>query len=81
MRTPPPILSCCLALCILSCQSKPSSANPSDTAEPDACNGHPDLCERRLDDVTFPGTHNSMANAEYESRMARYRGPPNFEIW
>ncbi len=25
------------------------------------CNGSVELCERRLDEVTFPGTHNSMA--------------------
>lgn len=28
------------------------------------CNGDPRLCDRRLDDVVFPGTHNSMAAAE-----------------
>ncbi len=28
------------------------------------CNGDPRLCERRLDDVVFPGTHNSMAAAD-----------------
>ena len=29
-----------------------------------ACNGHEVLCERRLDEVTLPGTHNSMSNAD-----------------
>ncbi|RME20743.1 MAG: hypothetical protein D6798_19770 [Deltaproteobacteria bacterium] len=29
-----------------------------------ACNGHDELCERRLDAVTFAGTHNSMSNAD-----------------
>ncbi len=28
------------------------------------CNGHPDLCDRRLDQVVFPATHNSMSNEE-----------------
>lgn len=29
------------------------------------CNGSADLCGRTLDQVTLPGTHNSMSNAEY----------------
>lgn len=36
-------------------------------AEPDpvrACNGHAELCDRRLDEVALPATHNSMSNAE-----------------
>ena len=28
------------------------------------CNGLPQLCDRRLDEVTFAGTHNSMSNAD-----------------
>jgi hypothetical protein len=28
------------------------------------CNGHRDLCDRRVDEVVFAGTHNSMASAE-----------------
>ena len=32
--------------------------------EGEACNGHPELCARRLDEVTFPGTHNSMSNSD-----------------
>jgi hypothetical protein len=28
------------------------------------CNGSADLCDRRLNDVTFPGTHNSMSAAD-----------------
>jgi hypothetical protein len=27
------------------------------------CNGHVELCDRRVDEVTFGGTHNSMASA------------------
>jgi hypothetical protein len=30
----------------------------------DACNGAPELCERRLDEVVFPGSHNSMSAAD-----------------
>lgn len=30
------------------------------------CNGHPDLCDRPFHEVVFPGTHNSMGNAEDE---------------
>ncbi len=29
-----------------------------------ACNGYPQLCDRRLDDVVFAGTHNSMSAAD-----------------
>jgi hypothetical protein len=28
------------------------------------CNGHVELCDRRVDEVTFGGTHNSMSSAE-----------------
>ena len=28
------------------------------------CNGHEELCERRLNEVTFAGTHNSMSSAD-----------------
>ncbi len=29
-----------------------------------ACNGHAALCDRRLDEVALPATHNSMSNAD-----------------
>jgi hypothetical protein len=29
-----------------------------------ACNGFPELCDRRVDQVVFPGTHNAMSNQE-----------------
>lgn len=29
-----------------------------------ACNGSPDLCARRFDEVAYPTTHNAMSNAE-----------------
>jgi hypothetical protein len=31
---------------------------------PETCNGSSDLCERRLNEVVFPGTHNSMSAAD-----------------
>jgi len=31
-------------------------------AAPAACNGHASLCDRRLDQVTLPATHNSMSS-------------------
>lgn len=30
----------------------------------DACNGYPELCDRRLNEVVFPATHNSMSAAD-----------------
>ena len=34
-----------------------------------ACNGAPELCDRRIDQVSFPATHNSMSNAEIPGWM------------
>jgi hypothetical protein len=34
-----------------------------------ACNGHAALCDRSLDEVTFPGTHNAMSNTEIADWM------------
>jgi hypothetical protein len=40
-------------------------ASASGAAErPDTCNGSADLCERRLNEVAFAGTHNSMSAAD-----------------
>jgi hypothetical protein len=43
----------------------------SDTTAVDAgmdppmrCNGYPELCDRRLDEVVFPTTHNAMSNSD-----------------
>lgn len=35
----------------------------------DACNGHAELCDRRLNDVCFATTHNSMSAADIETWM------------
>jgi hypothetical protein len=34
-----------------------------------ACNGSPDLCGRRLDEVVFPSTHNAMSSADIPDWM------------
>ncbi|HEX5005273.1 MAG TPA: hypothetical protein VFV65_08145 [Gemmatimonadales bacterium] len=34
-----------------------------------SCNGAPELCNRRIDQVSFPATHNSMSSAEIEGWM------------
>jgi hypothetical protein len=36
----------------------------ADVARPLRCNGYEALCDRRFDEVVFPATHNSMANAD-----------------
>jgi hypothetical protein len=40
------------------------SSEPLARADPVACNGSADLCDRRLDEVVFPATHNSYAAAD-----------------
>jgi Short repeat of unknown function (DUF308) len=37
------------------------ATTPVDTS---ACNGSPELCDRRYDQVSFPGTHNAMSAAD-----------------
>jgi hypothetical protein len=34
-----------------------------------ACNGYPELCDRRLNEVVFPATHNSMGAADLSNWM------------
>ena len=52
-----------------------TAEDTSDTVEQDTsldtsleeiepCNGHIQLCDLRVDEVSFPGTHNSMSNSE-----------------
>jgi hypothetical protein len=36
-------------------------------AEITACNGHAELCDRTIDEVVFPGTHNSMSAQTYHN--------------
>lgn len=35
----------------------------------DACNGHPELCDRRLNQISFAATHNSMSSADISNWM------------
>jgi hypothetical protein len=38
-----------------------TTAPDADAGQPTRCNGHAELCDRPLDEVVFPGTHNSMS--------------------
>ena len=40
------------------------TARPRQSASGSSCNGAAALCDRRLDEVVFPGTHNSFAASE-----------------
>ena len=40
------------------------TTNPPDADPGLRCNGHAALCDRRFNEVVFPATHNSMANAD-----------------
>ncbi len=40
------------------------AASERPAGPPPACNGYPQLCAKRIDQVTFPATHNSMSAAE-----------------
>ena len=46
-----------------------SNANASGPEEVTACNGSPALCDRRLDQVVFPASHNSMSGADVPGWM------------
>lgn len=40
-------------------------AQPAVASDPPLCNGVPEICDRPLDQVVLPGTHNSMSSEEY----------------
>ena len=42
---------------------------PAVSTEVVACNGAPQLCDRRIDQVSFPAAHNAMSNAEIPGWM------------
>jgi hypothetical protein len=46
-------------------ESEAAAASPSI----DACNGHPELCDKRLNQVAFAMTHNSMSAADITNWM------------
>ena len=41
------------------------AAKEAQASEEQLCNGKNSLCDLRLDQVTFPGSHNSMSSANY----------------
>jgi hypothetical protein len=41
-----------------------TGASPSQASAKGTCNGYAALCNRRLDEVAFPGTHNAMSAAD-----------------
>jgi hypothetical protein len=45
------------------------SEQPLAPTEITACNGYPELCDRRLDQVVFPATHNAMSAADISNWM------------
>ena len=42
----------------------PQEQSVSASGDPDACNGHVQLCDRPFDQVAFPASHNSMSAAD-----------------
>lgn len=68
MRTSHFVLLSCLTTACAAATEKADPA-PADTAHTGqspstGCNGHDALCDRRVTEVTFAGTHNSMSNAD-----------------
>ena len=52
-----------IGLSLASCGSDDATKAPTPTIPP-TCNGHVELCDRTLDQVVFPATHNAMSNAD-----------------
>lgn len=52
------------------------ACTPEPEPEPRRCNGHPALCDRPLDQVVLPATHNAMSNAEEGWTAPNHRFPP-----
>jgi hypothetical protein len=62
MRRLVPIALLALAAAFAGCgTTSVNRSGPTSTAAPATCNGSAALCDRRLDAVVFPGTHNSYA--------------------
>ena len=53
--------------------TSPASASALSLGEPDACNGHQELCDRPLDQVIFAGTHNSMSASDLGWELANHK--------
>ena len=62
MTTTPPMKPCLVAMLVASmgCSEKTAGTEPDPGTQ--ACNGHPALCDRRLDEVTLATTHNAMSS-------------------
>lgn len=65
----------CLLVLFTGRDSVPAvSASELSSGAPGACNGLESLCDRRLDEVAFAGTHNSMSSSELGWELANH-GP------
>ncbi|HEV3376113.1 MAG TPA: hypothetical protein VG126_02425 [Thermoleophilaceae bacterium] len=53
-----------IAAAVLSADDGEPASASGEVERPDTCNGSADLCERRLNEVVFAGTHNSMSAAD-----------------
>ncbi len=47
----------------------PAEPRPAEAATILACNGFPELCDRRIDQVVFPGAHNAMSHQDASGWM------------
>jgi hypothetical protein len=74
------LLSCVLvALMVVLVAKSDRGGTPASKADDNAvktlvCNGHAELCDRRVDQVTFGGTHNSMSSTDYGFLFAEQTG-------
>lgn len=61
-----PVIVMALAATGVGCGSKSEdeASGPAAPVIPPTCNGHVELCDRRLDQVVFPSAHNAMSNAD-----------------
>jgi Phosphatidylinositol-specific phospholipase C, X domain len=69
------LLTFCLLVCLTSCfkWDQYEFPNPINLQHAgDACNGHPELCDRRFDSVAFATTHNSY---NYEIGFSQFFAP------
>ncbi len=60
-------MALCLMVAVVTIGAWPTDSTiPTADSSDDRCNGQVALCDRRYDQVSFPGTHNSMAAADGE---------------
>lgn len=70
MRARKVALGAVLAATLAACASEP----------PRRCNGHEALCDRPLDRVALPATHNAMSNSDEGWRAPNHRHPPRRQL-